>query len=168
MIISKSNIKLLIKFLFMTLIFITIDQLSKIVIIDRFAADNSSISILPFFDIIFVINKGVSFGILEGIPYQLLLIFSIISLVTIVLVILYSFVINKTIKFFILSLICSGSIGNLIDRFLYKGVVDFICLHYSKWYFPVFNLADCMISIAVAILLIYLFMNRKTSKGKNV
>ena len=50
-------------------------------------------------------------------------------------------------------LIVGGAIGNLIDRLLYKAVIDFIDL--KVW--PSFNIADSAISIGV-ILLIYYFV----------
>jgi signal peptidase II len=43
-----------------------------------------------------------------------------------------------------------GAIGNIIDRFHYGSVVDFIDLH---WW-PVFNVADSCITVGVALLVI--------------
>ena len=62
-----------------------------------------------------------------------------------------------------LAFILGGSVGNLIDRFLYGHVIDFIHVHYANvWHYPVFNLADCGIVIGVALMLIdMLFLENK-------
>ena len=49
------------------------------------------------------------------------------------------------------TLIISGAIGNLIDRFVYGGVIDFIVLSYGTHVFPVFNGADICITVGVLI-----------------
>ena len=49
-------------------------------------------------------------------------------------------------------MIIGGAIGNVVDRFAYGAVADF--LDFSGLYFPyVFNIADAGISVGVAILL---------------
>lgn len=52
-----------------------------------------------------------------------------------------------------LSLIISGAIGNLIDRSLYGYVVDFLHVFYQNWHYPIFNIADCAISIGAVLLI---------------
>jgi signal peptidase II len=49
------------------------------------------------------------------------------------------------------ALIVGGAVGNLIDRILYKGVIDFIRI---GWW-PSFNIADSAISIGVILLICY-------------
>ena len=50
------------------------------------------------------------------------------------------------------TLVLSGALSNLLDRFLYHGVVDFILLHHAQWSFPVFNVADAAITIGVVLM----------------
>jgi len=60
-------------------------------------------------------------------------------------------------------LVITGSLSNIIDRFLYPGVVDFIELSYGSWFFwPAFNCADAYIVIGVGVMLIT--MNREARK----
>lgn len=47
------------------------------------------------------------------------------------------------------ALVLAGALGNFIDRILYGGVVDFISV--GSW--PVFNGADALICVGLAILL---------------
>ena len=57
--------------------------------------------------------------------------------------------IGKTILFdAAVGLITGGAAGNILDRFLYGYVVDFIDIR--VW--PVFNIADCAITVGVVIL----------------
>jgi len=50
-------------------------------------------------------------------------------------------------------LIVTGAVGNLVDRFRYGAVVDFIEIHWGDWYWPTFNVADICICAGVALLL---------------
>ena len=49
-------------------------------------------------------------------------------------------------------LVISGSLSNIIDRFMYGGVIDFIALQYEQWTFPVFNGADVAIVCGVCVM----------------
>lgn len=52
-----------------------------------------------------------------------------------------------------LSLICSGGIGNLIDRIAYKGyVIDFLNIGIGNIRTGIFNIADVAITIGVLLL----------------
>jgi signal peptidase II len=46
-------------------------------------------------------------------------------------------------------LVLGGAVSNLIDRFLYGAVMDFIEFHAFGYSFPVFNVADIAIFIGV-------------------
>ncbi len=48
-------------------------------------------------------------------------------------------------------LMLAGGISNLIDRFLYGAILDFISIHYIDWYLSTFNVADVAIVIGVGI-----------------
>ena len=41
--------------------------------------------------------------------------------------------------------VIAGASSNIIDRFWYGGVVDFILLEYEQWSWPLFNVADIVI-----------------------
>lgn len=52
-----------------------------------------------------------------------------------------------------LGLVLGGAAGNLLDRAAHGAVVDFVVLHWGRWAWPTFNLADAAITIGVAALL---------------
>lgn len=65
-----------------------------------------------------------------------------------------------------LTLILSGAIGNLVDRILNGHVVDFIHLHYAeKFNWPIFNIADVVISCG-AVLLAILMLRKSALERK--
>lgn len=55
---------------------------------------------------------------------------------------------------FAIGLIVGGALGNLYDRFTQPGVVDYVAWH-CGFDFAVFNYADVMIDLGVAIILIH-------------
>ena len=94
-------------------------------------------------------NSGVAFGIGQGtgFPYY---VFSIVA----VAAILWLFVRHPAHPFgrqLAFALILGGAIGNLIDRVVRGEVVDFIEIGVGRWYWPVFNVADCAVSIGVIL-----------------
>ena len=63
---------------------------------------------------------------------------------------------------FATGLILGGAIGNLYDRFTNGGVIDYVHWH-CGFDFAVFNFADVMIDLGVAIIILYSFFeNKKT------
>ena len=56
-------------------------------------------------------------------------------------------------------LILSGAVGNMIDRIRYQYVIDFL---YFKWIdFPVFNIADCYVTVGFILLIILILFKYK-------
>lgn len=58
---------------------------------------------------------------------------------------------------FALGLIVGGAIGNVYDRFIHEGVVDYVAWH-CGFDFAIFNFADVMINLGVAIILLFTFL----------
>ena len=106
-----------------------------------------SITIIPgVFELHYLENRGAAFGIFQNKQY-----FFMIGAILIFLVIGYFYgKIPPIRKYFALRfcavLICSGAIGNLIDRIRLNYVVDF--LYFSLIDFPIFNVADCYVVVA--------------------
>ncbi|RLK63740.1 signal peptidase II [Atopobacter sp. AH10] len=62
------------------------------------------------------------------------------------------------------ALVLSGALGNGLDRFRLGYVVDMFDFDFIN--FPIFNLADCFISLGVVILLLaYLYLDKQKEKG---
>ena len=140
-------------------IVIMIDQFIKLLISTKMKL-NDEIEVIPnFFSINFVKNKGAAFSILQD--QKILLV--IISLVVL-------FFLNKYIEknkvFNKLSItsfgfIIGGIIGNLLDRLIQDGVIDYLSFQFGKYFFPIFNLADSFIIIGMILIIISMIKEEK-------
>ena len=152
------------KILIFSIIFLFIDQVSKF-LLDKFLVLGKSISIFDkFLYITKVYNDGISFSMLTG-KRWLIILFSII-----ILIFLYfymkKFKENKR-NIIAFSLIFGGLFGNLIDRIIYGYVIDFIDFYIFNYNYPIFNFADSFICIGVLILLYSIYLgedNENSSK----
>ena len=59
-----------------------------------------------------------------------------------------------------LTLIISGSIGNMIDRIRFLKVTDYLDFHFGNYVFPTFNLADMLIVCGTILLCILLIRDQ--------
>lgn len=124
---------------------IFLDQATKFLARKFLQLNNPVPLIKNFFNLTLVHNRGAAFGMFQN---QLFM-FVLISIFAIALIICClrdkksSFIFKLS-----LSLILGGAIGNLIDRARFGFVIDFLDLR--VW--PVFNLADSVISIAAILL----------------
>ncbi|PZU82507.1 MAG: signal peptidase II [Shinella sp.] len=62
------------------------------------------------------------------------------------------------------ALIIAGALGNLIDRFVYGHVIDYILFYTQTWSFAVFNLADSLITIGAGFILLDEVLAHRRSK----
>ena len=143
-----------------------LDQFIKIVV--RSHMDLlEEIKIIPnFFSLYYVENKGAAFSILGS--KTLLLI--VISVVCIVILDRYIAKEEKFTKLSIcsLGLILGGIFGNLIDRIWYHSVTDYLSFSIAGYSFPVFNLADIAITLGVALFILAMITEEKTSKERKI
>ncbi|MFN5539513.1 MAG: signal peptidase II [Candidatus Melainabacteria bacterium] len=108
-------------------------------------------------------NNGAAFSFMAG-QIQFL---SIVSLLVSAGLIIYTFKkIDSLRKIYLISLafLAAGSIGNFIDRAYFKQVTDFIDLLILPGNFPIFNVADTWINVAVFLLIIDSFKTLTKSK----
>ena len=152
----KNNISIITTF-FLIIFF---DQLTKILVIKNFQL-YESLSILPFFNLTFIVNYGFAFGFLNNPSLnQIIVILVIFSIIAYFLYLL----IKTQDKFFRFSLILvlSGAVGNFIDRVLHGFVIDFIDIYLGSYHWPAFNLADSSITLGfILIMFNILFLNKK-------
>ena len=102
-------------------------------------------------------NKGVAFSMLAFLgPYL-----KWIQATLVVGMLFYIFKEGYIKKYaFALGLIMGGALGNIYDRFVHEGVVDYVAWH-CGFNYAVFNFADVAIDIGVIWLLVQLYFFSK-------
>lgn len=149
--------------IFITLIIIIFDVISKI-FISNILILNKSITIIPnFFYLTYTHNYGGAWSIFDNST----LFITIVSFLIIIGIIYYLFKnkVTKKIEIVGYSLLLGGAIGNLIDRIVYGYVIDFLDFYIFKYDFPIFNIAD--IGIVVGIILLLVSMILEVYKNDN-
>ncbi|MDO4539532.1 MAG: signal peptidase II [Syntrophomonadaceae bacterium] len=134
-----------------------LDRWSKHLIMARYELGEGLPLLGEWLSILRVHNEGAAFSILQG---RTTLFFVVGALVLAACVYYNQRCEPSRLEQFALGLVCGGAVGNLIDRALYGGVVDFI----SVGWWPVFNVADS--AIVVGALLIAVFALRDMA-GEN-
>ena len=148
----------MLKWLWLSLVALVLDQWSKIAI-DGSMRLYESISIFPYFNLTYVHNTGAAFSFLsEAGGWQRWFFAAMALIISVVLAIWLSRLKkHETLLAVALALVLGGAIGNLIDRLMYGYVIDFLDFYYQAWHFPAFNVADSAISLGVFLMLLESF-----------
>jgi signal peptidase II len=107
------------------------------------------------FSLTYVRNPGAAFGMLAELPDPWRHAFFVaVSLVTVFfLIMIYRGIpAEHRLQRGSILVIVGGALGNLIDRFKYGEVIDFLDFHVSDWHWPAFNLADSCITVGIIVL----------------
>lgn len=132
---------------------VSIDQFTKSLVIRDLSGGREIVVLDGVFKIVSSKNTGAVWGIFSG-KTDILSIVTVIILAAVLF--LYFRIPWKNKKFRALKILCifltSGAIGNLIDRISLKYVVDF--LYFELIDFPVFNIADCYITMSMILVII--------------
>jgi len=141
-------------FLILIIILFSIDRISKIKVISEF--NEHSYFINNFLNIDLIWNIGVGFGLFStdnSLIYNFLSFFIFIVITSL----FYIFIKSSNLDKLIYAIIIGGALGNFYDRLVFKGVPDFIDLHYNNFHWFTFNAADIFITIGIIIFIIRSF-----------
>ncbi len=141
---------------------LVLDQVVKLLVVKEFHL-YEQVHVLPFFSLTLAYNTGAAFSFLsEGSGWQRWFLSSVAVVVSVMLISwLRRLRKHEAWQACSLALILGGALGNLYDRLAHGYVVDFILLHYDRFYFPAFNLADCGITLGAAMLILDMFREHK-------
>lgn len=144
---------------------IILDQFSKFFVATHIPKYYSIKVIDNFFNLTHIRNSGVAFGMFAGFASQYKTMF-FIFISTIAIIAILSFFRHtpdsQKMAQIGLILIFSGAVGNMIDRILYREVIDFLDFYYKEHHWPAFNVADSCITVGVGLMMIDLFKQRST------
>ena len=125
------------------------------------------IELLPFFDLRWTQNFGVSMGLFEATSDQARWVLVGVTALIALVVTIWMFRERMAGDIFGLSLILGGALGNIKDRYELGYVIDYADFHIGDWRpFFIFNIADAAITIGVVIILVRAFLMRDTDQDE--
>ncbi len=136
---------------------LVMDQYTKELAVQRLRLGVSEPVVDGCFNLTLLYNPGAAFGLFSNLPdsYRLLALCTV-TFVAFIVIFRLAFKEMKDDAASILALaaIFGGAVGNLIDRFRYGAVVDFLDFYVGTYHWPSFNIADSAISIGVTVVII--------------
>ena len=142
---------------------IIFDQITKYIIKINLGLYDNIIVIKNFFSLTHILNPGGAFGFFASSSPEIrkFIFLFLSSLVALFIVWFYKkSAANYVFLSYGLALIFGGAVGNLIDRFMYGKVVDFLDFYIGSLHWPAFNVADSAISIGMGILIYHIIFKK--------
>lgn len=112
------------------------------------------IDLLPFFDLRYTENRGISLGLLEATSAEMRWI--LVGVTALIAIVVAVWMMRERLLGDIagLGLILGGALGNIVDRTKFGYVIDYADFHIGTFRpFLIFNVADAAITIGVVIIL---------------
>ncbi len=127
---------------------------------------HASITVIPgYYDYQYARNPGAAWSFMADRPEKFRAVFfgitGVLAVVLLGVFIARSAWPRQRMLIITLGCVLGGAIGNIIDRFRYGYVIDFISWHIGDKYWPTFNIADVFVTCGVAFLIIDLLIHRE-------
>ena len=150
--------------LILSIVLIIIDQVSKILVVNNLSVGESKNIIDGFFSLTYVKNTGAAWGMFSNGT----LILGLLSMVFSIILIKHVIESKKlsTLSVISYSLLLSGIIGNMLDRFIRGFVIDFLNFFIFSYDYPVFNIADVFIVVGIILIIIETFIEGDKNDSK--
>ena len=155
MLLAQVNPVGMLRWLWVSLVVIVLDQITKSIAVDHLQL-YQSMTILNGFNFTLMHNVGAAFSFLSDASGWQRWLFTAISVVvsTAIVVWIKYLAPDQRLIAVALALILGGAIGNLCDRVMLGYVIDFIDIYYGDHHWPAFNIADSAISVGAALLIL--------------
>jgi signal peptidase II len=151
------------------LVVLALDQGSKYWILHVLdLPDQRQVVLLPVLNLTFVQNRGVTFGLLNGLGSWSHLVLAGIALGVVCALFVWLRRADNAPAALAIGAIAGGAVGNVIDRLRFGWVVDFIHAHIGDWSWYVFNVADAAIVCGVVALIVESQFKRRPRPGSKV
>lgn len=132
-------------------VLVLLDQLTKYWAVVTLKGKDPIVLWKDVFEFQYLENRGIAFGLFQNKTA----VFVIFTIIILAVLFYYFYKIPAKKRMFPLQtamvLLGAGAIGNLIDRVVNNFVVDF--LYFKLIDFPIFNVADCYVTISLALLI---------------
>ncbi|PCJ26394.1 MAG: signal peptidase II [SAR86 cluster bacterium] len=126
---------------------------------------NTSVEINSLIHFTHIRNYGGVFGMLQGMGW----VFGVISVGLLVAVVAYLWFSKsiQRVEYICFGFIVGGGASNILDRFIYGSVIDFIDIQHIPYWNYIFNTADVMVHVGIWPLLFFSFFNKQENTGQN-
>ena len=141
------------------------DQITKQLALRSFNPGELRPIIDKFFNLTLSFNRGAAFGLWAGLDdgwREGVLALTIIFALIVVGCLLTRSYYQSILAQIALAAILGGAVGNVIDRFVYGAVIDFLDFYWGSYHWPAFNIADSAICVGVFTLVL---LPRRAEKG---
>lgn len=153
---TKTKLPYALLVVLVVILVVGLDQVTKRMALASFHPGEIRPVIDGLFNLTLSFNTGAAFGLWTGLASgwrEAVLALTILMALTLVIFLLtrpyYQTLLAQT----ALAAILGGAVGNVIDRFLYGAVVDFLDFYIGTSHWPAFNIADSAICVGVGLLL---------------
>lgn len=126
------------------------DQGTKAIVVANADVLRSGVPVVPGFNLVFVRNDGVTFGLLGGAPWWGLAVLALAICVWLSVLLWRS---SSRIEALAIGAIIGGALGNVADRLRHRAVTDFLDFYIGAAHWPSFNFADVFVVCGAALLL---------------
>ncbi len=153
----NKRVKMLLIDTIIAAVLLALDQYTKYLAILHLKNRPAVVLIDGVLELQYLENRGSAFGMLQNQKFFIL--FVGIVFLAVIVFFLFRMPLQKkyNIVHILLSVVIAGGIGNMVDRFRFDYVVDFISFVLINY--PIFNVADCYIVVAMIILfLLFVFV----------
>ena len=152
---THNNKKQIFIFTIIAAALVVLDQITKNIIVKNFEIYQQKNIIPGFFSFYYTRNTGSAFSFLADKAWGIYVLTAISFTMSIALyiVLLRAIKLKDKLTAFAFTLFIAGAVGNLIDRALYRSVVDFIRFDFGSYTFPIFNIADICAVCATGLLI---------------
>ncbi len=133
------------------LIAFLVDQGTKSIVVANAAVLSSGVPVIPGFNLIYLRNDGVTFGLLGGAPWWSLVVLALGICVWLAIMLART---TSRVEALAYGAIIGGALGNVVDRLRYRSVTDFLDFYIGSAHWPAFNMADVFVVGGVGLLLI--------------
>lgn len=117
----------------------------------------------PYMSLKLAYNYGVAFSMFSFLEHNLKYIQLLLILIGTIYLLKNRNVFEE--YYLAIALLYAGGLSNILDRFTYGGVVDYFYWHYG-FKFAIFNIADVIINIAVALIIYKQIKQMREEKKK--
>ena len=138
-----------------------VDQATKAVVNANSAALAGGVPVFPGFNLVYLRNDGVTFGMMAGVPWWVLAALALAIVVWLAVLMARA---TDRLEALAYGMVIGGALGNVADRLRFGAVTDFLDVYVRGWHWPAFNFADVAVVSGVGLLLLSEFLASRRSR----